>query len=306
MKIATTIGEMYRFVQNDPVKAIECYEGTGFRYLDYSFYNVLTSPNHPFMEDDWKKQIQSAKAAVQKLGMTFVQAHSPDYNPLQPEYDHPKGLTGVLRSIEACGMLGIRNLVLHAGAWHNYRYPNDKEAYFEANRPFFTAMIPYMETYGVDILIENSCENNMNGLYFPMTGADINDFISYLGHPQFAACWDTGHGHIQKCNIRDELVTLGNNLKALHIHDNDGERDQHLAPYTATFSMDDLMHAIIESGFTGYFTLEADSAVFTRPKIEHFDAPRLSPAPVAVKQAMLRYLYDVSKATLEAYGMFEE
>ena len=40
MKIATTIGEMYSFVRS-PAEAVRAYEGTGFRYLDYSFYTVL-------------------------------------------------------------------------------------------------------------------------------------------------------------------------------------------------------------------------------------------------------------------------
>ena len=39
MKIATTIGEMYSYTEK-PAKAIEAYEGTGFNYLDYSFYNL--------------------------------------------------------------------------------------------------------------------------------------------------------------------------------------------------------------------------------------------------------------------------
>ena len=41
MKIATTIGEMYPFTAT-PAEAIAAYEGTGFRYLDYSFYEVVS------------------------------------------------------------------------------------------------------------------------------------------------------------------------------------------------------------------------------------------------------------------------
>ncbi len=54
MKIATTIGEMYLYTEN-PVKSIESYEGTGFKYLDYSFYDVVRTHNHPFMSDNWKE-----------------------------------------------------------------------------------------------------------------------------------------------------------------------------------------------------------------------------------------------------------
>lgn len=60
MKIATTIGEMYSFVRS-PAEAVRAYEGTGFRYLDYSFYTVLRDPADPFMSDSWEKNIYDAK-----------------------------------------------------------------------------------------------------------------------------------------------------------------------------------------------------------------------------------------------------
>ena len=36
MKIATTIGEMFPYV-NSPAEAVRAYEGSGFHFLDYSF-----------------------------------------------------------------------------------------------------------------------------------------------------------------------------------------------------------------------------------------------------------------------------
>ena len=59
MKLATTIGEMYEFTKS-PAEAVRSYEGSGFKYLDYSFYNVVSIPNHPFMDDNWKNQILEA------------------------------------------------------------------------------------------------------------------------------------------------------------------------------------------------------------------------------------------------------
>ena len=105
MKIATTIGEMYSYAEK-PAKAIEAYEGTGFKYLDYSFYNVVRTPDHPFMTDNWKEEIFEAKATAQRLGFSFVQAHAPDCD-IRGE-GAEKGILATIRSIEACGILGIK------------------------------------------------------------------------------------------------------------------------------------------------------------------------------------------------------
>jgi glucose-1-phosphate adenylyltransferase len=69
MKLATTIGEMYAFTQT-PAEAVRQYADSGFRCLDYSFYNVAKNPANPFMGENWREQILEAKAAAEELGFT--------------------------------------------------------------------------------------------------------------------------------------------------------------------------------------------------------------------------------------------
>jgi len=305
MKIATTIGEMYRYTNFDPAEAVRAYEGTGFRYLDYSFYRVLDA-GHRFMTDDWKNQVAETGEAAAKLGMKFVQAHSPDYNPFQNPEDtefHERGILATIRSIEACGMLGIPNIVVHTGSTLDYTYPDDKEAYFKAKEPFIRALIPAMEKWNVRVCIENSAEGNMGSRYFFMTGEDMNDFIDYMNHPLIGGCWDVGHGHMRGIPPHDELVSLGRNLNAVHIHDNDGRGDQHIAPFFGSIDMDSVMQGLIDADYKGYFTFEADSLL---PYRTGHGSGRLSTPPLAVKRAMLAMLYQIGKSCLEAYGLYEE
>jgi sugar phosphate isomerase/epimerase len=152
-------------------------------------------------------------------------------------------------------------------------------------------MIPHMEKYGVNVLIENSCEANMKGKYFPMTGEDMNAFIDALDHPMFGACWDTGHANVQRVNMHDELVTLGKNLKALHVHDNNGYGDQHLPPFEGNLNFDCLMQGIIDSGYDGYFTFE----------VESYNPPNLE-----LKKQGLTDLYNSGKKLLDKYGIYEK
>ena len=289
MKIATTIGDLYEYFDT-PAEAVAFYEGTEFRFLDYNFRRVLLGDN-PFLSDGWKKIILDAKNAAEARGYEFIQAHAPSYNSLDPNTNHERGMLATLRSIEACAMLGIKNTVIHSAYSNEYLYPGDRDAYIEANLPFFKALVPHMEKYGVNVLIENSCEANMKGKYFPMTGADMNAFIDALDHPLFGACWDIGHANVQRVNMRDEMVALGKNLKALHIHDNNGYGDQHLPIFEGTLDFDCFMQGIIDSGYDGYFTFE----------VEAYNPPSLE-----LKKQGLIDLYNNGKYLLEKYKLYEK
>lgn len=301
MKIATTTGEMYAFTKSYE-EAISAYQGTGFRYLDFSFYTMVLQENNPLMSDGWQDVILSCKETAKKLDFQFVQAHAPAFH-FRKNFEN--GLKGTIRSIEACGMLGIKNMVIHSALFPEFKYPDDAQGYFKANEPFFRALIPAMEKHDVRILFENTtikhCGDNC---YFPILGKDLNAFIDYMNHPLFGAAWDVGHANMDGIDHYTEIMDMKDNLKALHIHDNDGITDQHTAPFIGTMDYDSLMRGLIESGYNGYFTLEADG-FFRYGRNQALSGPLAHP-PLEVKKAALSLLYTISKSILTAYNVFEE
>ena len=158
MKLATTTGGFLPWVKTT-AEAVRLYEGTGFRHLDYSFYKVI-HPGSPFLGDRWLDEVEDAGREAARLGMDFVQAHSPNYNPLDPDADHAAGMLATLRSIEACGRLGILNIVVHPGVAADLDYPGDREEFFRRNLVFFRSLFPAMEKWNVNVLVENSAEKN--------------------------------------------------------------------------------------------------------------------------------------------------
>ena len=107
MKIATTIGELYSY-KLTPADTIRNYQGTGFKYLDFSFYYAHAKENSPYMlEDDraWKKEIEDSIIAAEECGFKFVQAHAPGYNPGFDNSNYDKCIRAMQRSVEACAML---------------------------------------------------------------------------------------------------------------------------------------------------------------------------------------------------------
>ena len=310
MLLAATTLDFLPYTRS-PAEAVRAFAGTGFRHLDYSFSSA-NRPGSPFLTDDWLREVDEAAEAAETLGFTFVQAHAPGYNPLNPAADHEHGMLAAVRSIEACGRLGIPNIVVHSGFSADMRYPADREAYFTANRAFFERLFPAMERWNVRVLIENSAEKNMGDRFFFMTGAEMAVFLDRIGHPLLQACWDIGHANMRGANQYREICDLGGRLRAVHIQDNFGVYDEHFAPMMGTTDMDAVMQGLLAVRFPGPFTFEADNLL---PAAHSWPHPRMqtegiSERPLAAPSLELRrkaegLLYEIGKYILTAYDCFE-
>jgi len=302
MLIATTIGEVYSYVSS-PAEAVRFYEGTGFAHLDFSFY-TMGHPGDVLVTDGWRSMVEDAGNAAAALGFDFVQAHAPGYNfqaPGQSQEQKEAGLLSIVRSAEACGILGIKRLVIHTGYSADYPYPLAKERYFKDNRAFLQPVLPLLEKYGITLCLENSAEGNMGHFYFPLWARELNEIIEYFDHPLVSGCWDVGHCNMRGVDQYAEMMTLGKNMAAVHIHDNDGRHDLHQALFTGTLDVDAMMRAIKDSGFSGPFTLEQNSFLDKEPR-DGQNGP-LRVLPVSAKKAALHLMYETARACLDAYDL---
>ena len=311
MKLASTTGD-FRGYAKTTADAVRFYEGTGFRHLDYSFYNVIHEGS-PFLGDRWLDEVEEAGREAERLGFDFVQAHSPSYNPLNPKADHEAGMLATIRSIEACGRLGIPNTVVHSGISPDLHYPDDRDEYFRLNREFYSALFPAMEKWNVNVLIENSAEANMGKSYFFMTGQEMRDFADYVGHPLLHCDWDIGHANMRGTDQREEIIAMGDHLRGLHIQDNFGACDEHIAPFMGTTDMDAVMQGLLEVGYKGYFTFETDNMLLSYGRWPHKrrQAPsvtdrRLAVPPLDLRRKAAALLYEIGRSILSAYDCYEE
>lgn len=299
MKIAISIGDMYAYCSS-PAEAVRCYAETGFKYLDYNFYTAHLNDS-PFLHDDdyaWRKQIDDTAKAAEECGFSFVQAHLPGYNPMG-EFDHKRCMKAVLRTAEACGILKIPTMVIHSSYSLVHRYPMDQDAYFEYNKKFLLPILEIAENYGTILCIENTSSKNMGERYFPRTAAEMNEFVRYIDHPLLGCCWDTGHAVLEgKDDQYADLLELGKNLKAVHIHDNNGCTDQHLAPYCGRLQLGRIIEAFRDMNFQGFFTFETDR-FFVNSKGN-------PPLPRELRTDILTILFNLGKFALEHYGMYED
>lgn len=304
MKIATTTGDFSRFLPND-VEIVRALHRAGFRYIDLDMY--FFTPSSPYMSDDWKSAVQLLKDEADRLQIKFVQAHSQGGNAFRDDADHVDFLVrSTQRSIEICHELGISNTVVHPGCADGV----SKEEWFERNRAFYQKLFPYMEAYGVNVLIENATDVNTKGKYWASTGKEMVEFLRYVDHPLLHACWDTGHGNCEGPQY-NEILDLGKELYAIHYNDNRGKGDDHVIPYLGTLNNDEILNALIDVGYKGYFTLEATSSTVPakrRLKVNGSfdrDLRNVNP-PLFMQERLVELMYDVSKHLLDSYGLFEE
>lgn len=311
MHLATTT---YDFIPFLPTQAerVRQYEGTGFRFLDYSFDDAFF-PGSSFLTDRWMDDVLAAEKAAEQLGFTFVQAHAPGaYNFLDPSADHEAGMLAMTRSIEACGYLGIPNLVVHASTCNRMMGPAGRDSFFRENRQFYEKLFPSMEKSGVNVLVENTGYANQDGKYYLMTGQDMVDFVEYVGHPLLKVCWDTGHANMNFYNQYHEITTIGKYAAAFHMQDNFGVTDDHIAPLMGTTDWDAIMQALFAIDFKGYFTLESPRGIRTAdawPQFRRFnDLPqpcRLRDPSVDLMRQYVKLLFEIGKYILTQYDCFE-
>lgn len=304
MKLATTTGDFDRYLKTYQER-IDAVAEAGFKYLDLSLY-VIHKDDELLISDHWQDNAKRILENTKAKGLEFVQAHSPGGNPVSGDENAEILLNATIRSIDVCGVLGIPNIVVHAGMMKGYT----KEQSFEANRDFFRKLIPAMERNNVNVLCENSTQKNMGDMYFTNSGKDIKEFVEYVNHPLFHACWDTGHGNCEG-NQYDEIMAIGSDLYALHINDNSGRGDEHILPFIGTVNMDEIMHALIDVGYKGIFTFESGSTL--RPykcwqgnRTVYDGDTRLREPQLFMQKHLEKLMYDMGEYILKSYDCFEE
>ena len=298
MKLATTTGDFsaYTISQEESLAHIR---NAGFKYADYNFSTDYSRENGVYAED-FAAYIDRVGNAAERIGIKLVQAHAPMGKPLE---DDGTCFADTLRCVDACGAWGIPNLVVHSG----YVRPLTREETFERNKAFYLPLLERAERYGLNILVENFNKMSIDGLYWIDNAPDLLRQIEVVDHPLFHAVWDAGHANMQDMPQDEALRLLGSHVRALHIQDNMGDHDTHLAPFLGTMNLDAVIHGLLDIGYEGYFTFEVGGFFTPASKRRPYARDtRLAAPPIELRDAFERYLYELGKCVLERYDIYEE
>lgn len=304
MKLATTTGDFKRY-GCDQFESIDHICHAGFKCIDLDLYDNIKS-DVLFTSRDWRDHAKRLKEHADSLGASFVQAHSPSGNPLD-KAGFDELLETTIRSIDVCGELGIGNIVVHSG----FVYGMGKTESFKKNREYYQKLFSAMERNNVNVLCENGSKKNLpEDTYFLDTGEEIKEFTEYVNHPLFHICWDTGHANMDGAQY-EHILAMGDDLRALHINDNRGMGDEHIIPYFGTVNMDEIMNALVDIGYNGYFTFEASETlrkkIFWQGNRRSFEKEERLAEPELFMQCELeKLMYNIGAHILSKYNCFEQ
>ncbi len=230
--------------QHDLEKGYRQIAEAGFHCVDFGFDSFLQgwmiqndNINKVFLrpiEEIWEDFKPHAELAA-KYGLTFEQSHAPF--PLKtPGRDNlnKKMMQATENCFAIAHRMGSRYIVEHpVHLWNAAR-----EEQYVYNKEMYLSLIAMAKEYKLTVCLENLFVER-NAHLFEGMGSDIAESVRLIdelneaaGEELFGFCFDTGHANLLGKNMYQSLTMLGNRLKILHIHDNDGVSDLHTMPFT--------------------------------------------------------------------------
>lgn len=256
---------------------------TGFDAMDFSLFRgnervILDLGGVGSLE----LQCRSIRAVAERYGVEIGQTHAP-FGWREQNADADVILETYRLSAIATRELGADKMVVHPIKFNDCVAGHRQQECFDLNLRVFERLSPVLRECGVKAMLENmflKVEQGGVPVLHPTiysTGEELARAADALGE-DYAVCLDSGHALITGEDIPAMVDTLGSRIEVLHLHDNDGERDDHLPPYLGMLPFDDLMLALKKVGYAGNLNFEV-----------HFGW-----VPEALLASQMRYVRDVA------------
>ncbi len=232
--------------------AIEKIAEHGYDAVDYQkFINTKTDFfSLPLAE--FYAAVREDKKIIDGFGIKVSQTHAPwTWRPCDMGEDWVEAMK---KAIAGASVLGSALFVVHPRMpyMESDRCPDEV---FAINGEFITRLADFALDYGVTICLEN-----MPWRTFPLSRIeDTVRLCDAVGRENVGICLDTGHANIFKNgDVADAVYVSAGRLKALHIHDNRGEDDEHLVIGEGIINWEGFAKALKDIGFRGTVSVEAN------------------------------------------------
>jgi len=201
-------------------------------------------------------------ACIKANKLTISQAHAPfpAYIPGHPEV--LQYMIGIYkRCIELCDAVGCKNFIIHGISLASTDRENTPESITQLTMHLYESLIPTLLSCNVTVCLENLFTWNDGANEGVCSDADeavryIDTLNHNAGREVFGLCVDTGHLLLLGKDFRNYMPVLGKRIKALHIHDNDGRVDRHLAPMTGKANWVYFCESLRQIGYEGDLSFE--------------------------------------------------
>jgi len=242
--------------------AIKLAYNAGFTALDFS---VESEARLGMPDKDFNEYFSGLGKMAFDLGMEVGQTHAPFYTFNTQMADYDAKIEFTKKAIKATALLGSKYTVIHAIKPPLRQFNEYMKETKEINEKFYKALIPTLKEYDVYCAIENLFAGDKNGDIVPSSCSTAEELAEYIDicDERFVCCLDIGHVNVvtqnkgyEHVNYRHMCRMLGDKIKVLHVHDNNGKRDQHLIPYAGSIDWDEVVKSLKSIGYSGNLSLE--------------------------------------------------
>ena len=190
-----------------------------------------------------KAEVQAVASALANNGLSLVSLHAPTSRDMSPmrEGGTPLSICEVerVRRIEAMDEfkraivvaeeLSFPRMVLHMGGTRETADPRKRDAAFSS----LEHLILHAHHAGVTICVENTTSEMGDPRY-------LRAFVDETRLTGLRFNFDIGHAHLadfpEEERIEKSLAPLRDLVSSVHLHDNHGDKDEHLRPYDGTIN----------------------------------------------------------------------
>jgi sugar phosphate isomerase/epimerase len=187
--------------------------------------------------------------ALKKAGRSYT-IHAPymDLAPGGVDVKIRKATQDRLEHVLHLASLIKPEIVVFHPEYEQWRHGETFDLWFQGSFEMWRPLVKEAEKFGVMLALENVFEQE------PDT---IKKLLEKINSPRCGFCFDTGHWLVfSKKSWQEWLEALGTRLVEVHLHDNDGETDQHLPPGDGTFDFIGFMRHLRARRLSPLYTLE--------------------------------------------------
>lgn len=138
----------------------------------------------------------------------------------------------IKRALEVAEKVPFEVMVLHFGGSRDSDDPRRWDVAFSS----FENLALFARQRGVTLALENTPSEMA-------TPGNLRHFIEETRLPGLRLCFDSGHAQIDGGAV-PAMETMGALAITAHLHDNHGEKDEHLLPYAGTIEWEKLLKAM--------------------------------------------------------------
>ena len=305
------IGVQTKNVVNDthPEEGFAQLKRAGFSCADFSLngYLLNTSLYRSELNAFFDQSIQELelffaphKHGAAAAGIAINQMHMP-YPIYVPRAD--KEINDYLwnqmapKSMAICCYLDCKYIVIHG--FKLAHFLGSEELEWQETAKFIDSIAPLAKEMGITICIEN-LYGNIGGhlVEGPCCNVRkavqrIDEFNEKYGAEVLGFCFDTGHANLVGIDFENFITMLGDRLKVLHIHDNDGISDLHQIPFAFTMTRENKPSTDWDGFIRGLRNIKFD-------KVLSFEtAPVLTAFPDVMKADVLGFIANIGRYFLE-------